>query len=166
MKGGTMLHVVQVSGEEVAALSQEDMDALAQASGSLGLTGKAVKHHLSTLLGYSRFRQRLLSEGSEICDPDVIEGPMTLQLVILQLCSDTEHNDRLWWAMYRSRASELEESLQVPVDPDDMTGARQFRDQLFPGDTALCIAAFFGHVHCVDLLLQAKADTKHAGHLG
>ena len=68
-----MLRVVMMAtGEEVLALSPEEFESLATQRGSR--SARALKEHLTSLTGQTRFRQRLLQRGSIIDDERQLES--------------------------------------------------------------------------------------------
>jgi len=112
-------------------------------------TAMTLKQRLGDLIGFPRFRQRLLHGGNEMHDDDVL-GAMNLQLVILNFWpAKSKDVENLIWACEENYPEDLEVLLQKPLDPNCPD-----RD----GRAALHSAAFAGHGQCVSLLLEASAD--------
>eukprot|EP00913_Durusdinium_trenchii_P033331 g31204.t1 len=139
------------SGEELVALTLEDLEnedleskdspkdvRLGDVAVVQPFRWKMLKRCLTTRLGYPRFRQRLLdheglrSDAAPLLQPDALrdaaEGPPTVRLQL----------------------EAVEEMLQLPQNPNTVALAN--------GRGALHLAAEEGHVSCLRLLLEARAD--------
>eukprot|EP00435_Cladocopium_sp_Y103_P035262 s451_g9.t1 len=118
----------------------------------LGKSVKTVKQSLASRVGFSRFRQRFLSEdGSRrIADEESFAStPVKIQLVIVGLgLPNAEQEERIIAAARDNNSGVLEELLQRPLDPN-VTDA--------DGNTPLHHAARNGHLQPVKLLLVAGA---------
>ncbi|CAE7714778.1 mask, partial [Symbiodinium sp. KB8] len=145
---------------------------------------KALKRELQRCCGLSRFRQRLLQDGSALDDMSMLEGTSDLQLVLLPFSSASQQQaDELADAAGEGEVSLVEELLQRPQDPDahdrngetplyraSMVGCTETARLLLEAGanfdlacgqhhlTALVVAAGLGHVDTVRVLLQAGAD--------
>ncbi|CAK9036684.1 unnamed protein product [Durusdinium trenchii] len=151
------------SGEELVALTLEDLENEDLESKDSPKDVKMLKRCLTTRLGYPRFRQRLLdheglrSDAAPLLQPDALrdaaEGPPTvrLQLVLLDfLPPERERDQEFLAACAENRAEAVEEMLQLPQNPNTVALAN--------GRGALHLAAEEGHVSCLRLLLEARAD--------
>eukprot|EP00435_Cladocopium_sp_Y103_P054722 s606_g17.t3 len=80
---------LSTSGREVAALGGDEFAAMVE---RFGASAGSLKRHLAPQLDVSRFRLRLLREGSSEClaDQEPLELPMALQLVILGFAPNEE----------------------------------------------------------------------------
>ena len=148
-----MLRIRTVWGEELGILD------LARFLGSLnGDTHpvRALKRHLQSMCGLSRFRQRLLFPGDDVCqDDDHTLRPGEVQVVLLNFCpaSDVEA-EALRDAARSGLTSVVETVLQRPQDPDLSDPAPLFE------------ASKHGHLEVVCLLMEAKADKDKSTHRG
>ena len=148
-----MLRIRTVLGEELGILD------LARFLGSLnGDTHpvRALKRHLQSMCGLSRFRQRLLFPGDDVCqDDDHTLRPGEVQVVLLNFCpaSDVEA-EALRDAARSGLTSVVETVLQRPQDPDLSDPAPLFE------------ASKHGHLEVVCLLMEAKADKDKSTHRG
>lgn len=133
------------TGDAILELDATETSALVEAKS----TAMRLKQRLGDLIGFPRFRQRLLHGGNEMHDDDVL-GAMNLQLVILNFWpAKSKDVENLIWACEENYPEDLEVLLQKPLDPNCPD-----RD----GRAALHSAAFAGHGQCVSLLLEASAD--------
>ena len=156
-------------------------------------TVRALKQSLQSACGVPRFRQRIVHDGVILVDDFKLEGPLDLQIVLLNFitASPSERSDLLSASTDEDNPY-VEEMLQRPQDPnrhpdDDMgalSGACTFgrlgnmqllleaRAELEDASgsmatTALHIAAWADQVGAVRLLLSSRANTEaraHGGH--
>ena len=115
-----------------------------------GRTVRALKRHLRTSCGASRFQQRLLRDGVIMQDDDALDTHGDLQLLVVAFAVSTEEQvEQLIAAAASDRAHEVEAILQRPQAPN-LRNAR--------GWTALLVAADRGGERCARLLMEASAD--------
>ena len=132
-----------VSGEVLKEVQAEDFH---------GKAVHALKSFLTSVVGYSRFRQRLfLDNGSELCnDHLLLFEPQKLQIVFLHYCQADVEQERLFFAACAENdVAEVERHLLRPGNPN-VTNHK--------GWTALHIAAVNGNCQCVNLLVEARAE--------
>ena len=134
------------SGDVILQLDVAETSALVEANSR----ALHLKQRLATIVGYPRFRQRLLYQnGGEMHDDDLVTA-MNLQLVILNFWpAKSKDVENLIWACEENYPEDLNVLLQKPLDPNIPD-----RD----GRAALHSAAFAGHGPCLSLLLEASAD--------
>ncbi|CAK9051210.1 unnamed protein product [Durusdinium trenchii] len=155
-----------------------------------GQSVKDLKKFLASRIGYSRFRQRLVTEEmGELQDDMPVRKLPSLQLVILDFCAPEQAtSEALLLACENNRVVEVEQLLQNPLDPNRggtgpphvwpmySAAARGYlevvrllleagadvnaEDQ--DGSTALMIAAHNRHLEVVRVLLEAGADKNAA----
>ena len=134
-----------LSGETLAVLEGDEF---------LGKSVKTVKQSPAARVGFSRFRQRFLSEdGSRrIVDEEIFASdpfPIKIQLLIVPLeRPNVEHEERIIAAARDNNSVALEQLLQRPLDPNVTDRG---------GTTPLHHAAGTGHLQPVNLLLVAGA---------
>ena len=149
------MEVRTLSGATVTKLDENQLRCMVDSGQSV----TDLKQHLATQLGYSRFRQRLLSEDAELQDDMPLRPFPGVQMVILDFCAPTEAlKEKLHVACRENRAVEVQRLLRSPLDPhaypDGCLGPFM--------DPALCAASQSGHLEVVRLLLEAKADANAA----
>ena len=145
-----MLRIQTVSGEGLVVLDLVSFhDTLPADVGPV----RALKQHLSSICGLSRFRQRLMSLG----DGAVLDGDHSLRageiqvVFFLNFCPASGMQvAQLLDAARSGRTSEMETLLHRPQKPD-----------LGPA-TPLGVAAGHGHLQVIRLLLEANADKDKA----
>ena len=133
-----------------------------------GKTVRSLKTLVFKQIGVSRFRQRWLSEDHADCelqDDDFVTAS-DVQLVVLPFVQseDEEVNELKWRLHFEIRMNNshgVENLLRKPLNPD-----RIDQDSSQDSETALHMAADFGHVECVALLLEAGADKDAADENG
>ena len=146
-----MLHIRTLAGEGLLALDVASFHETLPAGNPV----RALKQHLHSLCGLSRFRQRLLHLGDDaVLDDDCTLRTGEVQVVLLSFCAASHAQVRALWDAARSGlASEVESLLQRPQDPDAVC----------PGDpTPLLVASEHGHQEVARLLLEANADKEKA----
>ena len=112
-----------------------------------------VKRRLQSVCGQPRFKQRLLLDGQILSDDALLEGPLDLQLVLLDFRpSSDDQIKRLLSAARLNNTAIMEHLLHRPQDPDAEFG----------GSSALHFACSQGHMEAVQLLLEASADKDKA----
>ena len=143
-----MLHVRALSGDPVAELHVEELEATLQEESLV----VALKKCLAAKLGFSRFRMKLLEEdGAEIDDDAPLTGPANILVVRMELqSSDEATNETLLSACKRGRETEVEHLLHAPLNPDVRDAQNDW--------TGIHLAAKNGHLDIVRLLLEAGAD--------
>ena len=135
----SLIHVCSaVSGEALA-----DVDA------SRFQCARDLKRHLAEWMGYSRFRQRLFSEGREIYDNDPIgnQERQEVNLLLLDFVSPDATN-----LIRESRAGNIKgvtRLLHQPQNPNVKDAEMM---------TPLHVAALEGKLKCLRLLLEAFAE--------
>eukprot|EP00438_Fugacium_kawagutii_P031671 Skav232900 [mRNA] locus=scaffold1477:215789:216946:- [translate_table: standard] len=145
-----MLRVVSaLSGEVIVTLSTDEVN---------GRPAKDLKIRLVSIIGISRFRQRLfLEDGSEVVGEELSLTPQDVQLVLLQFKTpDVAHEVRLMRASRACHVQALQECLEEPQDPN-----LHFRFLDGPqcgGTCAIHLVASQGSLQCLRLLLEAGAD--------
>ena len=157
-----MLTVRLVSGHLLAAIPTQELS-----------TVRALKQRLHSLCDAARFRQLLLHEGKILEDDLKLDCPLELQLVLLTFINPTRKQvAEIFRACWEGNVSELEEILSRPQDPNHFT-PHVFRylpvifddiplAALSPA-SPLQIAANFGKLDAIRLLLEAQADLGPAG---
>ncbi|CAE7294347.1 ANKRD50 [Symbiodinium natans] len=161
-----VLRILRVSGEEVAALSEDQVEELWN---ELGSTVKALKQHLLRLpafTGMSIYRLRLVHEGelmpdSQDCRCRLYEGPIELSVVVLDFVAlEPSDQRRVLTAVHDGTVAAVDAFLQMPVDPNDIF--EEFDpnlDNLSETHASLLwLAASRGNVDVARLLLEARAD--------
>eukprot|EP00439_Symbiodinium_sp_Y106_P036153 s221_g4.t1 len=140
------LHVWKASGERAASIPMEDL-----------VDVRSLKQNLGRRCGLPRFRQRLLRNGRVLPEEECLESPGDVQLVLLPFCSVHDEEIRQFIGLSAAgRAAEVEAKLQLPLDPNNRAN----------GLSALLSASDGGHLHVVQLLLEARADADVAGNQG
>ena len=141
-----MLRICSLAGETCAALTAEEFE---------GQTVKSLKTLVAKQIGVPRFRQRWLSEDHIELQDEAVMVASDVQLVVLDYVQAEDGDvEKLFDACKRNDVDQVDELLRKPLDPS-VTG--------FPTGmplflTALHHAAEYGHVECIDLLLDAGAD--------
>jgi len=138
-----------ISGEEIASFNAEELCTLAATHGN---AVRALKQHIQLLAGLPEYRQRLASQDGLLSNDQALtelQPSLDLQVLVLPYYKATRFQLKLLLrAAAEDRPGDLEELLQLPLDPD--SGARD--------RTALGVAASHGSEACVRLLLNAGAD--------
>ena len=120
-----------------------------------GKTVKSLKTLVAKQIGVSRFRQRWLS-GSHTELQDEFVTASDVQLIVLPFVESEDEVEKLYEELFlaigRNDSDRVEELLLQPLNPDVVD------HDLVDGWTALQVAAWFSHVECVALLLEAGAD--------
>ena len=117
-------------------------------------TSRALKEHLQRVCGVTRFRQRLLHDGTILADDTCLEGLLDLQLVLLNfITTSPAERDQLQSASGWGEKARVERILQRPQDPN-----RHADDRL----GALHVASARGMLGTMRLLLEARADLEDA----
>ena len=144
-----MLRIQTVSGEELVAL---DLASFLETQPAGMHPVRALKQHLHSICGVSRFRQRLVClDGKMVLDDDGTLRPGEVQVVLLSFCPPS--NDQvtaLRDAAGRGVSAAVETLLQRPQDPDLGNPAPLFE------------ASRHGQTEVARLLLEAKADMDKA----
>ena len=143
-----MLHVRALSGDPVAELHVEELEATHQ-EGSLVL---ALKKILAAKLGCSRFRMKLLQEDrQEIHDDAPLTGPADILLVRMDFqLSNVATDTAFLSACEGGHVTEVDCLLHALPNPDAREGQNNC--------TGIHLAAMNGHSDVVRLLLEAGAD--------
>ena len=135
-----------LSGEELAVLPSEELPDV-----------RTLRKLLHERHGAPpRFRQAILENGCRMPDDCTIMQGGEVQLLLLDFVPSSDILPRqLWISTADDKPAQLEGILQCPVDPNVV-------NTLFPPlqRTPLLLAANLGHVECLDLLLEAGADTE------
>ncbi|CAE7314141.1 ANK2, partial [Symbiodinium sp. CCMP2456] len=169
-----MLSIWQASGNKLTSFPVEEVANMCDV--------KNLKKRLTKLCGASRFRQRLLRDGTILNDNVLLTEPADLHLVLLPFCrSSDSHKERVNAAIRRGNTDYVESMLQGPHDPEALTTplsspmlvasyyrwieitkllleARAHADRAFQDETPLFVAASKGSLGIVQLLLDAGAD--------
>ncbi|OLQ14727.1 Enolase 2 [Symbiodinium microadriaticum] len=151
---------------------------------------RALKQHLHSIFGLSRFRQRLVfpNDDDVVPDDECALRPGEVQVVILSFCPASEAQVKaLRDAARRGLTSKVETILHRPQDPDLgdpaplfeasehgqsevarlLLEAKADKDKAIEnGATPLYTAAARGHLKVARLLLEANADKDKATHEG
>ena len=159
-----MLRISALSGEEVAFFDLDEVE---------GETVKTLKRRLARRIGVSRFRQRWLSEDSEL-DDEASLVPADVLLVVLDFAkAHLVRIEELASASTAGHCDKVEALLKLPLHPDCKTVTEDDRHRkmrkgskillgiiggLQPRPTALQLAAEKGHLNVVELLIDAAAD--------
>ncbi|CAE7554630.1 MIB1, partial [Symbiodinium necroappetens] len=161
-----MLRIRTVSGERLVDVNLASFHATLPEGMS---AVRALKQHLHSMCGLSRFRQRLIfldaqddekNEKDDADDDVVLDDEHTLrpgeaQVVLLSFCQSSKAQvEALLDAAESGRAAAVESLLQRPQDPDLCCDWSML--------TALFAASKNGHLEVVRLLLQANADQDKA----
>ena len=168
-----VLQVRLTSGEVAAAIPVGEVS-----------TVGALKQHLQAVCGVTRFRQRLLHDGTVLADDVGLEGFLDLQLVLLNfITASPAERAELLEASGRGAEAHVERILQRPQDPnrreDEKMGALHLASargslgtirllldaradledvEQWSGQTALSLAAMFGRVDAPRFLLSRGAN--------
>eukprot|EP00438_Fugacium_kawagutii_P006921 Skav203587 [mRNA] locus=scaffold935:183111:184076:+ [translate_table: standard] len=124
-----------------------------------GRSAKALKIHISTIVGVSLFQQKLfLEDGSEVVDEELWLTPQSLRLVLLKFLNpDAETEGRLIRACRGGDVQSLQACLEEPQDP---SLPFKFSDDLTL--RGLCpihlLADQYYEEDCLDLLLEASVE--------
>ncbi|OLP73222.1 Cortactin-binding protein 2, partial [Symbiodinium microadriaticum] len=148
-----MLRVRTASGEGLVVLDLASFHEMLPAD--VGPV-RALKQHLNSICGMSRFRQRLvsLSDGA-VLDDDHCLRTGEIQVVFLNFCpASGTQVAALRDAARSGRTSEVETLLHRPQDPDSGP------------PTPLFVAAEHGHLQVIRLVLEANADKDKADENG
>ena len=144
-----MVQITAVSGELV--LEVEDIYSRMADDGHLGRTVRDLKKFLAVQTGHPRFKQRLLGDGGHLQDDMPLPELANMQLVILNFANqDKTSAERLCRACAKNLVDQVEILLQKPQDPN----VRGLMGRKAP----IHIAAEFGHLEVVQLLIEAGAD--------
>ncbi|CAL1145744.1 unnamed protein product [Cladocopium goreaui] len=110
----------------------------------------AVKRRLVPLVHQPRFKLKLLRGSDVLKNEEELTLPEALQLVVLSRYQQMTREQMIYVldVARRDVAAEMEQFLQLPMDPDVSAD----------GDTALHCAAASGSVGCCRLLLEARAN--------
>ena len=183
------MEITTLSGAAVTQLHEEELACMVESGKSV----RDLKKLLASRVGYSRFRQRLLSEDvGELQDDMPVRQLRSVQLVILDFCAPEENSWKdLLLAFENNQIVEVTKILQKPLDPNS-EGAHTHPPPMHhaaieghlevvhllleagadenaastDGATALMVAAFRGHLEVVRVLLEAGADKHAATHDG
>ncbi|CAE7239871.1 warA, partial [Symbiodinium sp. CCMP2456] len=150
--------VRNMSGEEILALPMEEV--LENIVGDHPWPVLMLKRHLQHIVGYTRYRQRLVQEpdGVLLKDWDKLNGNMELQLILVPFIeATTETIDELRLACGANVPTAVECALQRPYDPNAIDER---------SSSALCTASLLGHSIVIALLLEARADVDMIGDHG
>ena len=140
-----MLRICSLAGETLLALTAEEYE---------GQTVKSLKTLVAKQIGVPRFRQRWLGEDHTELKDDALVSVSDVQIVILDFVQ-AENGDvqKLFDACEKNLLDQVDELLCKPLDPNVL-----HLDEVDAEDeTALVVAAKFGHVDCIALLLEAGA---------
>eukprot|EP00439_Symbiodinium_sp_Y106_P025171 s1938_g3.t1 len=138
-----MLSIWQASGNKLASFPVEEVTNVCDA-----------KKRLSKLCGASRFRQRLLRDGTILNDNVCLTEPADLHLVLLPYCHTTDsHKERVNAAIRRGNSDYVESMLQGPHDPEALTT---------PLSSPMLVASYYKCLEIAKLLLEARADADRA----
>ena len=146
-----MLRISALSGEEVAFFDLDEVE---------GETVKTLKRRLAKQIGVSRFRQRWLSEDTELHDEASLV-PADVQLVVVDFVkASLSQVEELDSASTAGHCDKVKALLKLPIHPDCKTEKMLLQSVgvLQPGPTALLLAAEKGHLNVVELLIDAAAD--------
>ena len=139
----SMLSIWQASGNKLASFPVEEVTNVCDA-----------KKRLSKLCGASRFRQRLLRDGTILNDNVCLTEPADLHLVLLPYCHTTDsHKERVNAAIRRGNSDYVESMLQGPHDPEALTT---------PLSSPMLVASYYKCLEIAKLLLEARADADRA----
>ena len=179
------MEIRTLSGDAVTRLHEEELGCMVESGTSIG----DLKKLLAGRIGYSRFRQRLLSDDiGELQDNMPVRKLTSVQLVILDFCAPEETVwEKLLFACENNLVVEVATLLQTPLNPNgrgadsdtppvyiaaergNLTVVRLLLEAgadvnaaKADGATALMVAAFNGHSEVVRLLLEAGADKNAA----
>ena len=132
-----MLNVFTVSGQLLSSWSPEEPKSV-----------QSLKLQLQPLCGVTRFRQKLLHDGTILSDDTLLTEPLDLQLVLLPFRQASSEDERaLCNFAYKGNVQEVERMLQQPQHPG-----------LGPLDSA--VAGL--QTHTAALLLEAGANHGYA----
>ena len=142
------MEIQALSGATVTKLHEEELSCMVESGQSV----KELKKLLASRVGYSRFRQRLVSEEmGELHDDMPVRKLPSLQLVILDFCApEKAKSNALLHACENNRVVEVEQLLHTPLDPNG-----EKNDTIF---SPMFSAARRGYWEVVRLLLEAGAD--------
>ena len=113
------MEITALSGAILTQLHEEELGCMVES----GQTVLDLKKLLADRLGYSRFRQRLLSEEAELRDDMPLSNLPPLQLVVLDFCTgEVAVREELLLACEQNQVGEVARLLQQPLDPNRHTG--------------------------------------------
>ncbi|OLQ10609.1 Sodium-driven chloride bicarbonate exchanger [Symbiodinium microadriaticum] len=183
-----MLRIQTVSGEELVAL---DLASFLETQPAGMHPVRALKQHLHSISGMTRFRQRLVClDGKVVLEDDGTLRPGEVQVVLLRFCPTSgAHKKALRDAAGRGMSAEVETLLERPQDPDlgeptplfeaskhgqtevarlllEANADKDTANFTHAGATPLFIAAQEGHLEVLRLLLEANANVDKATHAG
>ena len=144
------MEITALSGATVTHLHEEEWGCMVES----GKHVRDLKKLLASRIGYSRFRQRFLSEDmGELPDDMLLIQMPSVQLVVLDFCAPEETIwEDLLLACENNRVVEVTQLLQKPLDPNA-------RGDIDIEPPPLLLAADRGHLKVIQLLLEAGADT-------
>ncbi|OLQ04676.1 Ankyrin repeat and KH domain-containing protein 1 [Symbiodinium microadriaticum] len=157
-----LLRVLRISGEEVLALTADEIDELWN---TFGTTVKALKQlmlQLPSMQGLSPHRLRLVRDGEVMSDhldwgENLGLGPLKLDLVVLDFVELTDDQSlRFAEAVQEGRDDEVEELLHMPADPN-IEGIWE----MLPAATRESISVA-SRVRIAELLILLGADPRKA----
>ncbi|CAK9117943.1 unnamed protein product [Durusdinium trenchii] len=110
------MEIITLSGATVTQLDKEGWGYMVES----GKTVRDLKKLLAGRVGYSRFRQRLLSgDMGELQDDLLLRQLPSVQLVVLDFCMPEETIwEDLLLACENNRVVEVTQLLQKPLDPN------------------------------------------------
>ncbi|OLQ10090.1 Ankyrin repeat domain-containing protein 39 [Symbiodinium microadriaticum] len=143
-----MLRVTMLSGEQVASIPVMELSDV-----------RSLKQRLHRLHNFpTRFRQRLLHEGSPLGDDAKLDSIAHLELLLLSYhpTSQSQANELVTAAM-NGFVDQVEALLQKPQNPDSTDAFAM---------SPLTVASSAGNIDIVRLLLEAGADKDVANNNG
>ena len=147
-----MLRLFRVSGEELAAMSTEDLEDVS-----------ALKHHLRSLYGFPLCLQQLLHENATLKNGDQLCASMDVQIVLSSEPQLHEVADELLASAEQGQVEVVRSLLAANPVCDDR---HPVCDDKHHGMTALMLASQKGHLEIVSLLLKARADVNLRNNAG
>ena len=168
--------IVRVSGEELVSLDGEELQKILANGDSI----KSLKRYLRTFCSMSIYRIRLLYEGQEMKDEDLlsqVKVPSELSVILCdEVLPSAIEAKAFLKAVAKGKTRKLEDFLQKGINPnlvfqiatrhgsdseesDSYTSTQYYDIDLDLPLPPLSMASAYGHTDCIRILLDAECKT-------